>query len=58
MRLQKQLSRKYEGKPYPKYVVTIPPKLIEDTGWTEGIELEALVEGDAIVIKPKSIVKK
>jgi bifunctional DNA-binding transcriptional regulator/antitoxin component of YhaV-PrlF toxin-antitoxin module len=53
LRLQKQLSRKYEGKEYPKYVVAIPPKQVEQAGWTEGIELEAKVEGNTIIIKPK-----
>jgi bifunctional DNA-binding transcriptional regulator/antitoxin component of YhaV-PrlF toxin-antitoxin module len=55
MKLQKQLSRKYEGKDYPKYVVAIPPKQVEQAGWKEGIELEAQVEGDTIIIKPKTI---
>jgi hypothetical protein len=52
VKLQKQLSRKYEGKDYPKYVVAIPPKQIEQAGWKEGIELESSVDKDAITIKP------
>jgi bifunctional DNA-binding transcriptional regulator/antitoxin component of YhaV-PrlF toxin-antitoxin module len=51
--LQKQLSRKVEGKEYPKYVVTIPPKQIEEAGWKEGTELEATVRDGKIVLKPK-----
>lgn len=54
MRLQKQLSRKVEGKEYPKYVVTIPPRQIEEAGWKVGIELEATVSRGKIILKPKS----
>lgn len=53
MKLQKQLSRKFEGKEYPKYVVTIPPKQIEEVGWKEGTELEAIVKNGEIVLRPK-----
>lgn len=53
MKLQKQLSRKYDGKDYPKYVVTIPPKNIEQAGWKEGTELEAIVEDGKIILRPK-----
>jgi bifunctional DNA-binding transcriptional regulator/antitoxin component of YhaV-PrlF toxin-antitoxin module len=53
VKLQKQLSRKFEGKEYPKYVVTIPPKQIEEVGWKEGIELEATVRNGRITLKPK-----
>lgn len=53
MKLQKQLSRKVEGKKYPKYVVTIPPKQINEAGWKEGAELEAEVKDGKIILKPK-----
>ena len=53
MKLQKQLSRKVAAKEYPKYVVTIPPKHIAEVGWKEGIELVAVVEEGAIVLRPK-----
>jgi len=53
MKLQKQLSRKYDGKEYPKYVITISPKNIEQVGWKEGTELVATVENGKIVVKPK-----
>jgi len=53
MKLQKQLSRKVADKKYPKYVVTIPPKQIEEAGWKEGTELEAVVENGKIVLRPK-----
>ena len=53
MKLQKQLSRKVDDKEYPKYVVTIPPKQIEEVGWKEGTELIAVVEEGRIVLRPK-----
>jgi len=55
MRLQKQLSRQVEGKKYPKYVVTIPPKYIEQLGWKEGIELEVDVKENKVILRPKSV---
>ena len=56
MKLQKQLSRKVEDRVYPKYVVTIPPKQIEEAGWKEGTELEAIVKDGKIVLRPKQCV--
>ena len=54
MRLQKQLSRKVEGKKYPKYVITIPPSQVQELGWKEGMELETEVKQNRIILKPKS----
>jgi bifunctional DNA-binding transcriptional regulator/antitoxin component of YhaV-PrlF toxin-antitoxin module len=53
MKLQKQLSRKVDTKEYSKYVIIIPPKQIEEAGWKEGTELEAIVKDGKIVLKPK-----
>jgi antitoxin component of MazEF toxin-antitoxin module len=33
--------------------VILPPKHIEQVGWEEGIELEAIVENGEIVLRPK-----
>ena len=52
MKLQKQLSRKVDGKAYPKYVVTIPPKEIEKLGWAEGTELMMVVEDGKAILRP------
>ena len=51
MHLQKQLSRKYEGKEYAKYVIIIKPKYIEKLGWKEGEELEAEVKKGKLIIE-------
>ncbi len=53
MKLQEQLSRKVKGKTYPKYVLTIPPKNIDELGWQKGTDLEVCIEGNKLVIKPK-----
>ena len=52
MKLQKQLSRKVGKTEYPKYVITIPPKLIEELGWKKGVEVEASKKGDKLLLEP------
>ena len=54
MRLQKQLSRKVEGKEYPKYVVTIPPKCVDLLGWKEGTELSADIKNGKMILQSKA----
>lgn len=53
MKLQKQLSRKVKGKEYPKYVITIPPKKVEEIGWKEGTELVAVVKNSQLILSMK-----
>jgi bifunctional DNA-binding transcriptional regulator/antitoxin component of YhaV-PrlF toxin-antitoxin module len=54
MRLQKQQSRVYKGKEYPKYLIVIPPKDIEKLGWNDGDELESTIESGKLVLGRKS----
>ena len=51
MNLQKQLSKKIGDKEYAKYVIVVPPKLIEKLGWKAGQELEAEVIKDKLIIE-------
>jgi bifunctional DNA-binding transcriptional regulator/antitoxin component of YhaV-PrlF toxin-antitoxin module len=51
VKLQKQLSRRVEGKNYPKYVVTISPKQIEELGWKEGEFLESEIIDQELIIR-------
>lgn len=51
MQLQKQLSRKYKDKEYSKYVIVIPPKIIEKLDWKEGDKLDCIVSGEKLIIK-------
>jgi len=44
VKLQKHLSRRYRGKDYPKWLVVIPPKVVEDLGWEEGDEIEPVIQ--------------
>jgi bifunctional DNA-binding transcriptional regulator/antitoxin component of YhaV-PrlF toxin-antitoxin module len=53
MKLQKQLSRKVGKVIYPKYLVVIPPKVVEEAGWKEGVELSADVKEKKIILRPK-----
>lgn len=53
MKLQKQLSRKVDGKVYDKWVVVLPPEDVKKIGWKAGQEIEASVKGDSVVLKPK-----
>ena len=53
MRLQKQLSRKVSGTTYPKYVLVVPPKIIEKAKLKGGDELEVEIDGKKIIISPK-----
>ena len=53
MKLQKQLSRKVGKIIYPKYIVVIPPKIVEEVGWKEGIELSAEIGTNKVILKSK-----
>ena len=53
LRLQKQLSRKVEGKKYPKYVLTISPRYVKELGWQKGMELEVCIEDNKLIVVPK-----
>jgi hypothetical protein len=53
MQLQKQSSRIYKGKEYPKYLIVVPPKDIEKLGWTEGEELESSIGDKRLIIWKK-----
>jgi formylmethanofuran dehydrogenase subunit D len=55
MQLQKQLSRKYKGKEYAKYMIVVSPPDIIKLGWKEGDELESEVKNGELVIKQKKI---
>jgi len=53
LKLQKQLSRKAEGKEYAKWVIVVPPSKVEELGWKEGQELMERVNGNKLVLMPK-----
>jgi len=51
MYLQKQLSKKVGDKEYAKWVIVVPPKIIEKLGWKSGEELEAEIKKDKLIIE-------
>jgi len=58
MRLQKQLSRKINGKEYAKYVVVIPPSTVEKLGWKDGVELVESINEGSLTLKAKKCMHK
>jgi len=53
MKILKEKSREYNGKPYYKYKVNIPFEDLEKAGFKEGDELEAEVKKGEITLKRK-----
>jgi len=51
MILQRQLSRKVGDVEYFKWIVTIPPMIIDEIGWKEGESLDMEVVDGKVVIK-------
>ena len=51
MYLQKQLSKKIGDKEYAKWVLVVPPKLIEKLGWKAGEELEAEIKDKKLIFE-------
>lgn len=43
-KLQKQTSRQHKGIKYSKYVIIIPPKVVNTLQWTQGTELTIKTE--------------
>jgi hypothetical protein len=50
MRLQKQKTRELKGKDYYRWTVVIPPEKVKELNWNEGIELDAKVKDDKLIL--------
>lgn len=50
MYLQKQLSKKVRDKEYSKYVLVIPPNIVEKLKWEGGDELSIEVKEEKLII--------
>jgi len=48
------MSRKYKGREYPKWVITVPPKQIEELGWVQGESLASDVANEGLMVKKES----
>ena len=53
MKLQKQLSRRTKDKEYIKWVLVIPPRIVQDAGLKEGDELDIAVKNKKIILSQK-----
>lgn len=51
MKLQKRLNRIVGNKEYSKWVLTLPSDKIEEVGWSEGDEIDAIVKRHEIILK-------
>jgi len=51
------MSRKYKDREYPKWVITVPPRQIQELGWAEGEFLESNIQDKELIIKRENIQK-
>jgi len=51
VKLQKQLSRKVGNVEYDKWVLVVPPNVIEELKWKEGQELKVEIKETKLVVK-------
>jgi len=51
MKLQKRFLRNYNNKDYFKYMINIPPEIVEEAGFKEGDELVAEAKKGEIRIR-------
>jgi antitoxin component of MazEF toxin-antitoxin module len=54
MRLHKVINREVEETVYYRWVLSIPPKDVKDLGWVDGQELETVVNGTSLSIRPST----
>jgi antitoxin component of MazEF toxin-antitoxin module len=52
MRLLKQVSRQVGDSEYLKWTIIVPPSQVQELGWNEGEELESIVKGKTLLVKP------
>lgn len=53
MKILKEKSREYKGKPYFKYKINIPEKVLKKANLEVGDELEVVVFKNKIILKKK-----
>ena len=53
MKLQKRFLREVNKKKYYKFMINIPPEIIEKAKLKEGDELEARVKGEEVRLRRK-----
>jgi bifunctional DNA-binding transcriptional regulator/antitoxin component of YhaV-PrlF toxin-antitoxin module len=51
VKLQRQFNRRVKKKEYSKWLLVIPPEVVDKLGWKEGDDLSAEVEGTALKLK-------
>jgi len=51
VKLQRQFNRRVKKKEYSKWLLVIPPEVVDKLGWKEGDDLSAEVEGTALKLE-------
>ncbi len=54
MRLLTRPTRRIKGKVYKTWYVTLRIKTVDELGWSWGQYLDTEVNGDALIIRPRS----
>jgi hypothetical protein len=54
MRARKVVNRVFRGTTYYRWIVSVPPKEIQQLGWVDGQPLQCYVRGSTLVIEPSS----
>ena len=52
MRARKVVNRVYQGRTYYRWLLSIPPKAIQQLGWVDGQTLKTYVRGSSLTIEP------
>lgn len=51
VKLQRQFNRRVKKREYSKWLLVIPPEVVDKLGWKEGDDLSAEVEGTALKLR-------
>lgn len=52
VRARKVINRVYQGRTYYRWLLSIPPKEIQQLGWVDGQRLRTYVRGSTLTIEP------
>ena len=53
MRIRRVQNRVYKGKEYERWLLTVPPTLVQEMGWDDKTEVQLKKKGKWIVISVK-----
>lgn len=54
MRIQKKLVKRGKyGKPFYKFMINLPPDVMSELKWKEGIDLDYTISGKKLILQRK-----